>query len=252
MRSRILGLALALCLLTPIYSAAQDHTDIVAAVKTRLQSQGVSLSGACGAAQITVRVAYQLRTQGYRLLVKRGGNRAIFAANGTCLTEDQSNEPGYATDYLVSLNEGGVGYDLLEDTGGSNKPHWIGPETAADMVLRNLQNNAEAPNLDPDFVPPSPTPVPPVVVPPPNATPEVVSLLQQIINLQQSQLDVILRVDATTKSTNEHVISMDRTMTQTLGHISVFLGKYVAPFIGGWYVNHLANGSKPAPATAAQ
>lgn len=250
MKSRILAFCVASMLAFSAVSYAQDYSGLVSDMKNRLQSQGVNLSGACGAAQITVRVAYQLRNQGYRLLIKRGGNRAVFQSNGTCVSGEESSAPGFATDYLISLNEGGVGYDLLSDGGGSNGPQWSGPENAPDMVQRNLQNNAEAPNLDPVVVIPPLPPIalpPPVVVTPPTSSPEIVSLLQQIIGLQQSQLDVIQRVDQTTKDTNEHVISMDRTLKQTLGNIGTFVGKYIAPAIGGWLVARQMNNNTAAP-----
>lgn len=239
MRTRILGLALAVCLLAPITASAQDQSAVVRQVIARLQSQGADLSGACGAFRITNQVALELHDLNYRLLRKSGGWRAVPQSNGTCLDGDHASGPGYATDYLISVNEGFVGYDLLGDGGGTNTPQWLGPENDIELVKRNLANNAEPLGLT-SAPPPAPTPAPtptpqPMPVPqPPVVSSEVPSLLQQIIALQQSQLEVILRVDQTTRSTNDHVVAMDRTLTQTLGSISKFVGKYIAPAIAGY------------------
>src|SRR6185436_18169417 len=47
---------------------AQDHTDVVQAVKADLVARGVNISGPCGAFQITGRVAWILRNEGWGLL----------------------------------------------------------------------------------------------------------------------------------------------------------------------------------------
>lgn len=237
--------AVALLLQAPVY--AQDHSNVVAEVKGRLQSQGVDLSGACGAFQITNRVALEL--QGYKLLRKAGGNRAIPQPGGGCLDGDHAGGPGYATDYLISINEGFVGYDLLGDGGGENRPQWLGPEGGAEIIARNV-NNAANPVGEPSPAPvpvpvPSPTPVP---VPNPSPSVDYSRLLERIIELQSTQL---LRIDETlvvVKDTNVRVTNLDRTVAQTLGSISKFVGKYIAPAIGGYLLAHQLNSNTPAVA----
>jgi hypothetical protein len=83
-----------------------QSSEYVAAIKAQLQAQGVSLTGPCGAFEVTKRVAWGLRAQGVGLLSKPGGN----------------NCNGYATDYLVLPN--GDGVDILSDGGGNNGPQW--------------------------------------------------------------------------------------------------------------------------------
>lgn len=79
---------------------------VVEAVKASLVANGVSLSGPCGAFEITKRVAYELRADGAGLHRKTGGN----------------NCQGYSTD--IVLFKAGGGADILVDGGGSNGPAW--------------------------------------------------------------------------------------------------------------------------------
>lgn len=83
------------------------NAQYVAAWKSRLEAQGVSLSGPCGAFEITKRVVWGLRSQGAGLLSKPSGN----------------NCNGYSTDYVVFQN--GDGVDILTDGGGTNGPQWV-------------------------------------------------------------------------------------------------------------------------------
>lgn len=78
----------------------------VAAVKTQLISEGVDISGACGAFQITKRVAWGLKDSGAGLLSKPSGN----------------NCEGYATDIVIYQD--GRAFDILGDGGGANIPNW--------------------------------------------------------------------------------------------------------------------------------
>lgn len=247
MRNRILGLAIALSLLTPALGAAQGHSDVVARVKSSLIVRNVPLDGACGAFQITGRVAFELKDQGYKLLKKAAGNRAIIQSDGSCLDDQHGSGPGYATDYLIASQEGFGGYDLLSDGGGANGPQWNGPENDADTVNRNLRNFAEPFAMD--AVTPAPVPVPmPVPTPTPVPAPappsgDISSLLQQVIDLQREQIDWLRGINTTTLQTNEHVTNMDRTLTQTLGNFSKFVGKYIAPAIAGWVIAHNTGGN---------
>ena len=91
-------------MLLTIAAPALAQPEVVAAVKRDLEARHVSLTGSCGAFEITKRVAWILRTQGYGLLSKPGGN----------------NCQGYAVDYLTRMD--GSGIDLLGDSGGENIP----------------------------------------------------------------------------------------------------------------------------------
>ena len=108
-------IALLGCLLFALPAAAQEDT--VEAVKRELQARGVLLSGACGSFQITNEVARHAHLQ---LLSKAEGNRASPQPNGSCLTPDQTDEPGYAVDYPVYPT--GIGVDILRDAGSDNAP----------------------------------------------------------------------------------------------------------------------------------
>jgi hypothetical protein len=79
---------------------------LVAEIKAQLVARGVNLSGDCGGFEITKRVAWALRAQGYSLFWKGGG----------------ANCQGYSTDRVLD----GEGYliDVLGDSGGNNDPQW--------------------------------------------------------------------------------------------------------------------------------
>lgn len=238
MKRRFLGLAVALCLLTPAYGAAQDRTEVVREVVTRLQSQGVDLTGACGALRITNAVALELPGS-FKLLRKQGGWRAALQPDGSCVgskADQDFNGPGFATDYLISVNEGFVGYDLLEDGGGRNIAHWHGPENDGDTIKRNVANFADP--IGPVAVPvPVPVPVPPVVgapAPSPIAGKDYSELLQRILESQVALLDTGNKILIVSQDTNVRVTNLDRTLSQTLGSVGKFVGKYVAPAIAGF------------------
>ena len=80
--------------------------EIVSAVKNDLIARHVTLTGPCGAFEITKRVAWILRAQGVGLLDKPGGNMC----------------QGYSVDYLVFPDFSGR--DILGDAGGENAPAW--------------------------------------------------------------------------------------------------------------------------------
>ena len=87
---------------------------VVREVKSQLEAQGVPLFGACGAFRITNTVARQI---GAKLLSKAGGNRAVPQPDGTCLTGEQTSEPGYADGYLILLPSG-TGVQLNNQNSG--------------------------------------------------------------------------------------------------------------------------------------
>jgi len=91
---------------------AQDRTAVVAAVKADLVARGIDISGPCGAFQITGRVAWLLRDEGWGLLHKNPGN------NGCSTNGDR-----YAVDFLVH-NPSGQGVDMLINAETENIPAW--------------------------------------------------------------------------------------------------------------------------------
>jgi hypothetical protein len=120
-----------------------DHTQTVADVKANLIARGVSLAGACGAFEITKRVAWILRNDGWGFLVAPVGGE---------------NCNGFRTDKLVT--QAGLFVDLLVDAGNTNGPAWqergaTPPEIAA--------WRAPMPVDDPATPAPAPDPTPPAV-----------------------------------------------------------------------------------------
>ena len=94
---------------------AQDHTDVVARVKADLVARGVNISGPCGAFQITGRVAWLLKDEGWGLLSKNP------AQNGCSTNGDR-----YAVDFLVH-KPSGQGVDMLVNSETQNIPLALDP-----------------------------------------------------------------------------------------------------------------------------
>lgn len=122
--------------------------EVVKAVKASLEAQGVDLSGNCGAFQITQRVAWILRGDGYGLL---GGKNP--AQNG-CATHGDK----FAIDWILKAD--GHGVDILGDAGGANNPQWSEDE-ADPAFYRPAFDPGDAP-VPPD--PPDPPDPPPATV----------------------------------------------------------------------------------------
>ena len=80
-------------------------------MKAQLVEQGVSLAGACGAFEITTRVAWRLREEGAGL---RGGKSG-----------GQNRCGEYAVDIVMYPD--GRSFDILVDSGATNQPAWGGP-----------------------------------------------------------------------------------------------------------------------------
>src|SRR6266850_3779836 len=133
---RRFALVIALLSAVPVYA---QNADVVIQAKAELMAQGKNLSGACGAILITNLVAQRTHMG---LLRKNGGNRAALLPDESCLTGEQTNQPGYATDYLIDRVTF-FGTDILADGGGANGPQWSAPETDAAMVARNRVNFSE-------------------------------------------------------------------------------------------------------------
>jgi hypothetical protein len=105
-------------------AAAQDHTDVVAAVKAALVARGVDLSGPCGAFEITGRVAYVLRGEGWGLVAKSP------AQNGCSVPGHER----YAVDAVMKPD--GTTIDLLVNAETENRPAWQPTGAAATSSWR--------------------------------------------------------------------------------------------------------------------
>jgi len=118
-----------------------DHSDLVAQIKAKLQASGVSLDGPCGAFAITKRVAWALRGQGAGLLDKPGGNQC----------------EGFATD-IVMFPDGSL-VDILGDGGGANTPMWnvTGEIRPTSQFRPAVDPGDEVPPVKPDAGTPSTT-----------------------------------------------------------------------------------------------
>jgi hypothetical protein len=118
-----------------------DHTAIVAAVKADCVARGLNLLGPCGAFNITGRVAWELRNQGWNLIFKTA------VQNGCSYPEHER----YAVDAL--LHNDGTVIDCLINAETENIPAW-NPTGSVPMGL------ARTPfNLD-ENIPPDPNPDP--------------------------------------------------------------------------------------------
>jgi len=93
---------------------AEPTVAYVGAVKAWLTARGVDLSGPCGAFAIVKVVAWGLRTSGYGLLSKPGGNNC----------KPPGSQEAFATDVVVCPNRTDI-VDLLQDGGGANNPIWL-------------------------------------------------------------------------------------------------------------------------------
>lgn len=148
--------------------AQTNHKDLVAFTKSMLMAQGVDLSGPCGAFQITKRVAWALRGEGYGLL---GGKTP--GQNGCAENGDK-----YAVDWLLKAD--GSGIDVLGDAGGQNAPDWR-PDSASATLFRPAFDPGDGP-----VVTPVDPPAPPVVDLEP---------LKAEIALLKARIDALVSID---------------------------------------------------------
>lgn len=230
MKIRLLLLLAALCL--PSLAHAQES--VVAQAKQDLRNAGVQVEGkACTDFEIAKIVAGRLSAQGAGLLQKdccdegpNDPNRSHCSLNGVWYAHD-----------IVAFSNGAV-VDIAQDGGGANGPTWQVSDPDPGLVAR--YRSAVSLGLF-GVVPgaPAPTPVPapapqPAPVPAPQVGTDYSDLLRQILDSQQRLLDSQTSLLAISKDTNEHVVNIDHTFAQTVGALSKFLGKYVAPAIGGF------------------
>ncbi len=235
MRKLYLAVAVALCLWAAPASAQQS---LVAQAKEDLRAHGFQVENrACTDFEIVKLVAG--RIPGAGLLTKDCCGDGSDPNRSHC----EFNGVWYAHD-IVAFADGTV-VDIAVDGGGANGPSYeVSPP---DPSLASRYRSAVSLGLT-GLVPgttPTPVPVPtPQPVPSPTPAPvdsQVVPLLERIITLQQSQLDVIQGIDQTTKETQTHVINIDRTFAQTMGAFSAFVGKYIAPAVTGFLIAKKVN-----------
>src|SRR4051812_13288936 len=113
--------------------------NVVQRVKADLVARGISLDGDCGAFQITKRVAWELRGQGFGLLDKQGG----------------SNCGGFAKDIVMRAD--GQLFDILVDAGGDNRPAWQESDKVAPERFRTATDPGDVviPPIEPPIDPPA-------------------------------------------------------------------------------------------------
>lgn len=138
-----------------------DHTDVVARVKADLVARGLNLSGPCGAFEITRRVLWELRAEGWGYLAAPPGGE---------------NCNGFRTD--KGVRPGGTFVDCLVDAGGANTPSWQERVATPDEVaaFRPLVDPGDMPDPAPAW-PDEPTPTP---------QPELLTELQAIVAALQA------------------------------------------------------------------
>ncbi len=135
---------LLLALLWAAPAAAQDHTATVQAIKNQLVSQGVSLSGPCGAFAITGRVAWALKNEGWGLIAKNPGQNGCDTDRGR-----------FAVDAIVRA-DGTEWVDLLINSETENTPAWQShPASSAAGWTAPFQLDDTPPDIPPTTDPPT-------------------------------------------------------------------------------------------------
>jgi hypothetical protein len=117
--------------------------DLVRSIKADLEARGVSLSGPCGAFEVTRRVAWALRSSGAGLHHKEPGQ-----------SHCEVNGRRYGVDVVIWPD--GRYVDVLGDAGGANTPTW--QEHQGDA---RFYRPAIDPNDAPGPTPPEPPRPPP-------------------------------------------------------------------------------------------
>lgn len=132
----------------------EDRSDLVRQIKARLVARGVIPSPQTTnehAAAITWRVAWELRAEGARLILKRPGQNAAIAPNGERYSHDSIAFPGGYVDCLHSAgppaNVNGPAWDFTDSDHGP---------TAAPFNLDEELEPAPAPAPGPIDDPPAP------------------------------------------------------------------------------------------------
>lgn len=112
---------------------------IVDTIKAQLEARGVDLRGPCGAFEITSRVAWEVRGEGWGLHAKESGNQC----------------QGYSVDVLI--HPSGKYVDILQDAGGANGPSWQLHE-GGDVTKWRPPFEVDTPPTPPPNPPPNPDP----------------------------------------------------------------------------------------------
>lgn len=211
MRNKISCLILGVCLLWATPAFAQ--VELVQAVKNDLVARHVDISGPCGAFEITKRVAWILREQGYGLLDKPSGN----------------NCQGYSIDFLVTPALGGI--DILGDAGGDNTPAWGESEPPGTFAGR-----FRAP-FDPGDTP-TPPPPPGGNPGPPPATSGQLDRIESKIDAHES---VMAAERAKAQEEREKQEAFREGVRSEYRKFGLFVVKYILPVIGGIFAGRAVN-----------
>jgi hypothetical protein len=108
---------LATVLLLAARVSAQDHTALVAQVKAEVQAAGIDINhgpGECGRFEITKRVAWLIRQEGWGLIYAGSGNG--------CSDHNTLDDPKYRVDTVMKID--GSVIDMLCGGGDGNTPCW--------------------------------------------------------------------------------------------------------------------------------
>lgn len=214
-------------------SMAHAQASVVAQAKQDLKAAGYQVENkACTDFEIAKIVAG--RIPGAGLLTKD----CCGDENDPNRTHCVYKETWYSHD-IVAFADGSVA-DIAIDGGGANGISFELSPPDSSLVARyrsalSLGLNGVVGNASPVPVP-TPTPVPtPVPTPAPPLT-DYTGLLERILESQAQLLESTNSLIVISKDTNTHVVNIDRTFGQTMGAIGAFVGKYIAPAIGGFLI----------------
>lgn len=158
----ILNILIALVLFVAAPAAAQtpNHKALVELTKAALVAKGQTFTTNCDAAQITFRVAWTLRTEGAKLLVKSAAQNGCVW-NGVKYSHDALQFPDGWADLLASAGP----------PANTNTPTWqwtAGATNTADATKYAAPFDLDAGNappvVTPPVIPPVDPPLPPQVV----------------------------------------------------------------------------------------
>lgn len=158
--------------------------EIVAIIKANLEARGVDLSGTCGSFQITARVAWALREDGWGLIAKRPDQ------NG-CTVYGQR----FSHDALVMV-DGSAAVDLLVNSETENRPAWNAtglPPAGSWRAPWNPDATTE----------PVPTPAPPASEVPPDALLTLLTAIEtRLTELRDTQQQIAVTQEAMRETLN--------------------------------------------------
>lgn len=195
----------------PSWLWAQDHLEDVKRIRRELTARGVIPAGIvnpgnnerpCGVHEITRRVAWALRAEGWGLLEKSSGNH--------CEWKGQR----YSMDFVVMPDGRSVDIAVGGDFDGVTTD--AAPAWHVEMNANHI--GRWRPPIDPEDAPaPVPTPGPIEPTPAPAPPPVVVPSSDQLNRIEA-------KLDAIKEDTGEIRAGMNRALK--------FAGKYIAPVVG--------------------